>query len=91
MWAITILLFVALAIVFVRQQSVSKYALLACIAAGWGIAVLATTDPGVGFESMLGPTFGTRYFVAPIAALYLLVLMNAGRDLDGAVPFSYSF
>jgi len=85
--AIVIGLIATLAILWIRLPRLEAGALLLTLIGGWVLALWAMTGIGLGIQTLLGPGATPRYFVAPIAVLYVVVLMSrpAGQFTRAAV------
>lgn len=72
-WALPIALTVALAIIWFRAPRMELAALLLALLGGWGLAMWAWTDP---LSALWSSRIGGRYFVVPIAMLYVSVVLS---------------
>lgn len=72
----TAALVAALVVVWIRLPRLEAAALLLTIIGGWVLALWGMTGIGLSIRTLLGPGATTRYFLAPIAVLYIGLLMS---------------
>jgi len=66
----------ALVVVWIRLPRLEAAALLLTLLGGWVLALWAVTGIGLSIRTLLEPNTTPRYFLAPIAVLYIGLLMS---------------
>jgi hypothetical protein len=80
----------AIGVVWARGPRLEVAALVATLLGGWFLAMWSMTTPGLTLDMLFWPNAASRYFLAPIAILYLSLLLApaAGRIGRAAVGLS---
>jgi glycosyltransferase involved in cell wall biosynthesis len=75
-WFVAIVLTAALVAVWIRLPRLEAAALLLTLLGGWVLALWAMTGIDLSIRTLLGPGATPRYFLAPIAVLYVALLIS---------------
>ena len=73
---ITLALTAALALTWIRGFRIEMAALIATLLGGWIIAIWAMTQPGLSMEMLFWPSGAARYFLVPVAVLYISLVVS---------------